>query len=66
MRDANIPDMSIHSKPDEVLKLLEERLRLDLTDEEADQFFLTMISSVLNAIAPRVMDFAHAIAVSRR
>jgi phosphatidylinositol 3-kinase len=66
MRDANIPDMSIHSKPDEVLKLLEERLRLDLTDEEADQFFLTMISSVLTAIAPRVMDFAHAIAVSRR
>lgn len=66
MRDANIPDMSIHSKPDEVLKLLEERLRLDLTDEEADQFFLTMISSVLTAIAPRVMDIAHAIAVSRR
>lgn len=66
MRDANIPDMSIHSKPDEVLKLLEDRLRLDLTDEEADQFFLTMISSVLTAIAPRVMDIAHAIAVSRR
>jgi phosphatidylinositol 3-kinase len=31
MRDANIPDMSKHSNPEEVLKRFEERLRLDLT-----------------------------------
>jgi hypothetical protein len=37
-----------------------------ISDEQAEQLFLTMINDVLTAIAPRLMDIAHAIAVARR
>lgn len=45
---------------------MEEKFRLDLTDEQADVFFLGLISESVNAIAPRLMELAHQIAVARR
>ena len=67
MGDAGIPDMSppLSDLPT-VLAKVEERFRLDLTDEQAEQFFLGLIVETINAIAPRIMEFAHQIAVSRR
>ena len=45
MRDANIPDMSLHSHPDEVLRRVEDRFRLDLTGiYTADVLYLHAIS----------------------
>ena len=66
MGDAGIPDMSIHSDLPTVLEKVESRFRLDLTDELAEQFFLGLIVETINAIAPRIMELAHQIAVSRR
>lgn len=66
MGDAGIPDMSIHSDLPTVLAKVEERFRLDLTDEQAEQYFLELIVQTVNAIAPRLMELAHQIAVSRR
>ena len=66
MGDAGIPDMSIHSDLPTVLAKVEERFRLDLTDEQAEQFFLGLIVETINAIAPRIMEIAHQFAVARR
>ena len=35
-------------------------------DEQAEQFFLGLIVETINAIAPRLMELAHQIAVARR
>jgi phosphatidylinositol 3-kinase len=68
MSDANIDDLSNNPSADAegVLAKTEERFRLDLSDEEADKFFNGLISDSLAAIAPRVMDVFHSIAVARR
>ena len=66
MGDAGIPDMSLHSDLPTVLAKVEERFRLDLTDEQAEQFFLGLIVETINAIAPKIMELAHRVAVSRR
>lgn len=67
MGDAGIPDMSppLSDLPT-VLAKVEERFRLDLTDEQAEQFFLGLIVETINAIAPRIMELAHQFAVARR
>mmetsp|Transcript_22427 Transcript_22427/g.21664 ORF Transcript_22427/g.21664 Transcript_22427/m.21664 type:complete len:1144 (+) Transcript_22427:175-3606(+) len=66
MGDAGIMDLTKRSDLPKVLAKMEERFRLDLTDEQAEQFFVGLINESLNAIAPRLMEFAHQIAVSRR
>jgi phosphatidylinositol 3-kinase len=68
MSDANIDDLSNNPSADAegILAKTEERFRLDLSDEEADKFFNGLISDCLAAIAPRVMDVFHSIAVARR
>ena len=66
MSDAGIPDLSVHSTPAVVLAKIEEKFRLDLTDEQAEVFFLNLINESLNAIAPRLMEIAHQFAVARR
>jgi phosphatidylinositol 3-kinase len=52
--------------PEGVIAKVEERFRLDLTDEQAERFFMNLIGETLAAIAPRVMDVFHSIAVARR
>ena len=66
MSEAGIPDLSINADVTATLQKVEEKFRLDLTDDQAGQFFVSLISDSLNAIAPRIMEFAHQIAVARR
>jgi len=68
MSDAGIEDLSNNPAGDAngVISSVESRFRLDLPDEEAERFFLGLINHCLAAIAPRVMDVFHSIAVSRR
>lgn len=68
MSDAGIEDLSNNpaADADGVISSVETRFRLDLTDEDAERFFLQLINDCLAAIAPRVMDVFHSIAVSRR
>ena len=68
MSDAGIEDLSNNPSADAdgVIAKVEERFRLELTDERAERFFLNLINDCLAAIAPRLMDVFHSIAVARR
>mmetsp|Transcript_20578 Transcript_20578/g.48347 ORF Transcript_20578/g.48347 Transcript_20578/m.48347 type:complete len:527 (+) Transcript_20578:589-2169(+) len=68
MSDAGIEDLSNNPSADAdgVIAKVEERFKLDLTDEQAERFFLTLINDSLSALAPRLMDVFHSIAVARR
>jgi phosphatidylinositol 3-kinase len=68
MSDAGIEDLSNSPIADTegVLEKIEERFRLDLNDEQAERYFIGLINETLTAIAPRVMDVFHSIAVARR
>ena len=66
MADAGIPDFSINANPDTVLAKIEEKFRLDLSNEQAEAFFAGLINESVNAIAPRIMEIAHQFAVARR
>ena len=68
MSDAGIEDLSNNPSADAdgVIAKVEERFRLELTDEQAERFFLNLINDCLVAIAPRLMDVFHSIAVARR
>ncbi len=63
---AGIKDISIRSDLGKVLLKVEEKFRLDLTDEQAEQFFLGLINESLHSIAPRIMEQLHRIAVAMR
>jgi len=67
-KEANIPDLSNHPtlEPDEVINKVEEKFRLDLNDEQAEHFFLSLINDSVSALAPRVLEVFHQIAVARR
>jgi len=68
MSDAGIEDLSNNPSADAegVIAKVEERFRLELTDQEAERYFLNLINECLSAIAPRLMDVFHSIAVARR
>lgn len=68
MSDAGIEDLSNNPAADAegVIAKVEERFRLDLTDEQAERHFVGLINDCLSALAPRVMDVFHSFAVARR
>jgi len=68
MSDAGIEDLSNNPSADAegVIAKVEERFRLELNDEQAELYFIGLINDCLAAIAPRVMDVFHQIAVARR
>jgi len=68
MSDADIEDLSNNPSADAegVLAKVEERFRLDLTDEQAERYFVGLINDCLAALAPRVMDVFHSFSVARR
>ena len=66
MGDSGITDISKRSDLTKVLAKVEERFRLDLNDELAESYFIGLITESLNAIAPRLLEYAHQIAVSVR
>lgn len=68
MSDADIEDLANNPSADAegVIAKVEERFRLDLTDEQAERFFLGLINDSVAALAPRVMDVFHSFATARR
>ena len=68
MSDAGIEDLSNNPSSDAegIIAKVEERFRLELNDEQAETYFIGLINDALSAIAPRVMDVFHQIAVARR
>lgn len=61
-----IQDISKRSDLPKVLMKVEEKFRLDLTDEQAEQYFLGLINEALYSLAPRLMEVAHKFAVAMR
>ena len=68
MGDAGIEDLSNNPAADAegVISKVEERFRLELTDEQAEAYFLGLIDDSLSALAPRVMEVFHQLSVARR
>jgi phosphatidylinositol 3-kinase len=68
MGDAGINDLSNNPSSDAegVIAKVEEKFRLELSDEQAETYFVGMIYDSVSALAPRVMEVFHQIAVSRR
>ena len=68
MSDAGIEDLSHNPSADAigVIAKVEERFKLELTDEQAEQFFVGLINESLAALAPRVMEVFHQLSVARR
>jgi len=68
MSDAGIEDLSHNPSADAigVISKVEERFKLGLTDEQAEQFFIGLINESLAALAPQVMEMFHRFSVARR
>jgi len=68
MSDAGIEDLSNNPSydADGVIAEVEKRFKLDLTDEQAENFFLQLIKESVSALAPRVMEMFHQLSVARR
>lgn len=45
---------------------VQDRFKLDLTDEQADAHFLSLVSQSVTALAPRVLEVMHQIRVAAR
>ena len=67
-KEGSVPDLSYHPTltANEVIEKVEEKFRLDLNDEQAEAFFSGLIGECVGALAPRVLEVFHQIAVARR
>lgn len=68
MSDAGIEDLSHNPSADAIgiISKVEERFKLELSDEQAEQYFIGLINECVSALAPRVMEVFHQLAVARR
>lgn len=68
MGDSGIEDLTNNPAADAegIISKVEERFKLELSDEQAESYFLSQINESLVAIAPRVMDVFHQLSISRR
>ncbi|KAI8371734.1 kinase-like domain-containing protein [Radiomyces spectabilis] len=57
MVDANVPDIKID--PDRAVIKVQEKFRLDLTEELAISYFQGLISESVNALFPQIMETVH-------
>ncbi|TPX42182.1 hypothetical protein SeLEV6574_g05723 [Synchytrium endobioticum] len=57
MTDANLPDIAI--EPDKAVLKVQEKFRLDLSEEEAMQYFQALINESVGALFPQVMEKIH-------
>ncbi|RHY32425.1 hypothetical protein DYB32_002587 [Aphanomyces invadans] len=64
MIDAGIPELA--NDPLTTLAKVQERFRLDMTDEQAEAYFLSLISDSVTALFPIVVDLVHNIAGALR
>ncbi|KAJ1567431.1 Phosphatidylinositol (PI) 3-kinase, partial [Cladochytrium tenue] len=60
MVSANVPDIAL--EPDKAVLKVQEKFRLDLSEEEAMQFFQQLISESIGAVFPQVMERIHQVA----
>ncbi|CAB4443066.1 unnamed protein product [Rhizophagus irregularis] len=54
---ANIPDIKI--EPDKAVWKVQEKFRLDLTEEEAIKYFQNLINDSVSALFPQVIETIH-------
>lgn len=68
MSDGGIEDLSHNPSADAIgiISKVEERFKLEFTDEQAEIFFMGLINESLAALAPRVMEMFHQLSVARR
>lgn len=68
MSDAGIQDLSNHPTLDAegVIAQVEERFRLELSDEQAETYFIGLINECHSAFMPKLMDKFHDLAVAMR
>eukprot|EP01059_Diplonema_ambulator_P006316 TRINITY_DN16053_c0_g1_i2.p1 TRINITY_DN16053_c0_g1~~TRINITY_DN16053_c0_g1_i2.p1 ORF type:complete len:875 (+),score=168.21 TRINITY_DN16053_c0_g1_i2:71-2695(+) len=63
MVDANIPDLTSDIRttknPYAKIQAVEDKMRLDLNDAEATNYFLDILNEALNSIFSRIGDWAH-------
>ncbi|KAI9102738.1 kinase-like domain-containing protein [Phlyctochytrium arcticum] len=60
MVKANVPDIAI--EPDKAVLKVQERFRLDLSDEDAIKYFQALINESVGAVFPQVMEKIHQVA----
>lgn len=60
MADAGIEELS--NDPETTLQKVQEKFRLDLTDEQAEHFFLQLIEDSVTAVFPVLMEYIHKVA----
>ena len=59
MVDADVHDLKGEQ---DVLKLVTDRFRLDLTNEEASRYFQELINSSVSALFPQIVEKIHSLA----
>ncbi|KAJ2882438.1 Phosphatidylinositol (PI) 3-kinase [Coemansia aciculifera] len=57
MIHSNIPDVAV--APDQVVAMVQDKFRLDLSEEEAMRYFQTLISDSVKALFPQVIETIH-------
>ncbi|RMX58215.1 hypothetical protein pdam_00000159 [Pocillopora damicornis] len=57
MVDANVPDIAL--EPDKTVKKVQDKFRLDLSDEEAVQYLQSLIDESVTAMFPVVVEHIH-------
>ncbi|KAJ1930687.1 Phosphatidylinositol (PI) 3-kinase [Tieghemiomyces parasiticus] len=57
MVEANVPDIAV--EPDQAVAKVQAKFRLDLTEEEATQYFQTLINESVSALFPQVIETIH-------
>jgi phosphatidylinositol 3-kinase len=66
MGDAGLGDISKKSTLEKVLLKVEEKFRLDLTDEEAEHFFSGLINEAQSSMVPKVLEVFHVLSVAMK
>lgn len=57
MVDASVPDIAL--EPDKTVRKVQDKFRLDLTDEEAVQYLQALIDESVSAVFASVVEYAH-------
>jgi len=57
MVDANVPDIAL--EPDKTVKKVQDKFRLDLSDEEAVQYLQALIDESVSAVFASVVEQIH-------
>lgn len=59
MVDASVPDIAL--EPDKAVRKVQDKLRLDLSDEEAVHYIQNLIETSVSAVMPAIVEQFHKI-----